>query len=214
MRPVADGSAVSTASAMRWPRAEVYASEGMRVHTGRGHLALRRGSFAASRWLGQGGRTEARSSMSRKSASSCDQGDARDVGGRRDREVHRPAPRLPTPLADRGGEPAPLASDGGVDRERIERRLDDAEAQGADRASGPRRPRRAADADGRGWTVIRRQRGRGVLRRPLSHVRTEKTGAMGARPSGRPAYGSRVMRPFAPHPRWGRALEVHILSPR
>src|SRR5215212_2207922 len=53
-----------------------------------------------------------------------EQQDTRDVRGRGDREVHRSAVRLPTALSHRGGKPAPLASYGGVDRERVERSPD------------------------------------------------------------------------------------------
>ena len=54
-----------------------------------------------------------------------------DVGGGGDGEVHRAPARLAAAGADRGGEASPFARDGGVDRQRLEGRLDHAEAQAA-----------------------------------------------------------------------------------
>ena len=60
-----------------------------------------------------------------------DEWNAGDVRGRCDREIHGAPAGLRAALRDRSREPAPFARDGRVDRERVERGLDDAEALGA-----------------------------------------------------------------------------------
>jgi hypothetical protein len=51
-----------------------------------------------------------------------------DVRGGCDHKIDDSAARLPAALRDRCGEPAPLSRDRSADRERVERRFDDAEA--------------------------------------------------------------------------------------
>jgi hypothetical protein len=55
------------------------------------------------------------------------------IGRRGDGEIHRAPAGLAAALHDRSREPAPFASDGGADRERIEGGFDDAELLGAAR---------------------------------------------------------------------------------
>ena len=60
-----------------------------------------------------------------------EQRDVVDVGGGGDREIERAPAGLAAACADGGGESSPFARDRGIDRQRLEGRLDHAEAQGA-----------------------------------------------------------------------------------